>query len=105
MNNRHGGPTTVPVYTRHLRSRLRCLWSAYWQLKAHRAAVVVLPMLDDRILEDIGLTRSDVRAIVLAGRTDRVQLNETCRADGARTYATKPQSAAVGMRSFGLTPP
>jgi uncharacterized protein YjiS (DUF1127 family) len=96
MNNSPAGRRQITTRTRRLRSRLRQLWSVYWQYKARRAAVVVLPMLDDRILEDIGLTRTDVRAIMFAGDTDRVRLHEADGSDGARADTTTTQSAAVG---------
>jgi uncharacterized protein YjiS (DUF1127 family) len=104
MNCRLGERKQIPACRRSLRSRLLRLWSAYWRYKAQRAAVVVLPMLDDRILADIGLTRSDVRAIVLSSKADRVHLQEA-GGDVPRTDTTKPQAAATGTRMDGLTLP
>jgi uncharacterized protein YjiS (DUF1127 family) len=53
---------------------LRQLWRAYWRYKAHRAAVVILPSLDDRTLRDIGLTRHDVHTAMFGTAADRVHL-------------------------------
>ena len=105
MNNRLGERKRIPARGRGLRNRLRQLWSAYWRHKARRAAVVVLPMLDDRILQDIGLTRNDVRAIVLSGKADRVHLHEVGGEDVPRADTTKSQSTATGTRMDGLTLP
>ena len=99
MNSSPAGRRQIATRTRRLRSRLRRLWSAYWQYKAQRAAVVVLPMLDDRMLRDIGLTRSDVRAIVLSGKADRVHLHDSCWRDDAQSDQTVPWSAQAEMRA------
>ena len=96
MNNSPAGRRQIAMRARRLRSRLRRLWSAYWQYKARRAAVVVLPMLDDRMLRDIGLTRSDVRQIVLSGKADRVPLHEASCDERVRADMAKPQCTDAG---------
>ena len=45
--------------------RARGLWDAYWDYQARRATVLMLEKLDDRILKDIGLTRSQIWPAVL----------------------------------------
>lgn len=38
------------------------LWAAYWDYQLRRATVRLLQTLDDRMLQDIGLTRSETGA-------------------------------------------
>ena len=64
---------------RRLSICLRRRWNAYWRDKARRAAVVILPLLDDRTLADIGLTRRDVGDIVFGSQADRRRLEEAWR--------------------------
>jgi uncharacterized protein YjiS (DUF1127 family) len=52
-------------------TRSRRLWRTYWNRRARRATVLMLEALDDRSLKDIGLSRSEIRPVVLGGDADR----------------------------------
>jgi aliphatic nitrilase len=54
-----------------LAARSHRLWQAYWDHKARRATVLMLEALDDRMLKDIGLYRSEIRPIVLGNNPER----------------------------------
>lgn len=41
-------------------ARIRGLWQAYWDYQARRATVLMLAALDDRVLKDIGMARSEI---------------------------------------------
>jgi hypothetical protein len=76
---------------------MRCLggwvrgrWSAYWHRNARRAALVMLPLLDDRTLREIGLTRSDAEAAVFGSPADRVRAYHLCWRGERRTEREKP---------------
>jgi uncharacterized protein YjiS (DUF1127 family) len=43
-----------------LAARVRSLWVAYWDYQARRATALMLEALDDRMLRDIGLRRSEI---------------------------------------------
>jgi uncharacterized protein YjiS (DUF1127 family) len=60
---------------RDLAARAQGLWQAYWDYQARRATVLMLEALDDRVLKDIGLGRSEIWPTVF-GR----------EAPGARLY-------------------
>jgi uncharacterized protein YjiS (DUF1127 family) len=45
----------------------RRLWVSYWEWRLHRRAVRMMQALDDRTLNDIGLTRSEIEWAVSAG--------------------------------------
>jgi uncharacterized protein YjiS (DUF1127 family) len=49
----------------------RRLWGAWWDYQARSATVLILDALDERTLKDIGLSRSEIRAVVLGGDTAR----------------------------------
>jgi uncharacterized protein YjiS (DUF1127 family) len=49
----------------------RRLWAAYWDNQRRRATVLMLQALDDRILKDIGLTRSEIRSAVFGDGAER----------------------------------
>jgi uncharacterized protein YjiS (DUF1127 family) len=40
------------------------LWRAYWAHRARRASIILLSSLDDHILADIGLARSEIEWVV-----------------------------------------
>jgi uncharacterized protein YjiS (DUF1127 family) len=47
-----------------LAERIQHIWRAYWEWRARQAVVLLLRSLDDRALEDLGLTPDDIaRAI------------------------------------------
>jgi uncharacterized protein YjiS (DUF1127 family) len=53
-------------------SHVRVLWQRYWEWRATQAMVFLLSTLDDRMLKDIGVDRSDIEAIAQAlGYTKR----------------------------------
>jgi uncharacterized protein YjiS (DUF1127 family) len=47
-------------------------WEAYWTRRAKRAAVALLRGLDDRILHDIGIDRSEIESVVYGKSADRL---------------------------------
>ena len=51
----------------HLAAGAQRLWTAYWDRKARRATLLMLEGLDDRMLRDIGLSRSEIRSAVFGG--------------------------------------
>ena len=54
-----------------LRTRAQPLWAAYWDYQARRATALMLESLDDRMLKDIGLRRSQIWPFVLGTPGDR----------------------------------
>jgi uncharacterized protein YjiS (DUF1127 family) len=44
----------------YLSARVRGLWDAYWDYQLRRTTVLMLEALDDRVLKDIGLGRSEI---------------------------------------------
>jgi uncharacterized protein YjiS (DUF1127 family) len=63
----------------------RRLWNAYWYDRAWRATVLLLDALDDRILEDIGLSRQPA-VPTLDGET----------VDGTETFVADTNVVASG---------
>jgi uncharacterized protein YjiS (DUF1127 family) len=51
--------------------RARSVWSSYWDYQARRATALMLEALDDRMLKDIGLRRSEIWSFVLETPGDR----------------------------------
>jgi uncharacterized protein YjiS (DUF1127 family) len=49
----------------------RGLWATYWDYQARRATVLMLEALDDRMLRDIGLRRSEILPYVHGTPNDR----------------------------------
>ena len=47
-------------------------WEAYWTRRAKRASVLLLQGLDDRVLHDIGVDRSEIESVVYATSGDRL---------------------------------
>ena len=47
-------------------------WGAYWTRRAKRATVFLLQGLDDRVLHDIGVDRSEIESVVYATSGDRL---------------------------------
>jgi uncharacterized protein YjiS (DUF1127 family) len=54
-----------------LAARAQGLWQAYWDYQACRATVRMLEALDDRVLRDIGLGRSEIWPAVFGGARAR----------------------------------
>jgi uncharacterized protein YjiS (DUF1127 family) len=50
----------LSVLARDLATRARGLWRAYWDYQSRRPTVLMLAALDDRVLKDLGLTRSEI---------------------------------------------
>jgi len=57
----------------NLAARAQGLWQAYWEYQARRATVLMLEALDDRVLKDIGLGRSEIRPAVFGGEAARAR--------------------------------
>ena len=47
------------------------LWNAYWDRQARRATAVMLHVLSDRTLADIGVSRSEIESLVNRRTRDR----------------------------------
>lgn len=47
-------------------------WENYWTRRAKRATVGLLRGLDDRVLHDIGIDRSEIESVVYGKGTDRL---------------------------------
>lgn len=58
--------------TQGLAQRLWSRWEAYWTRRAKRATVALLRGLDDRVLHDIGIDRSEIESVVYNGSCDRL---------------------------------
>jgi uncharacterized protein YjiS (DUF1127 family) len=54
-----------------LAARARSLWAGYWDYQARRATALMLEDLDDRMLKDIGLRRSEIWPFVFRAQGDR----------------------------------
>jgi uncharacterized protein YjiS (DUF1127 family) len=47
-------------------------WEDYWTRRAKRATVDLLRGLDDRVLHDIGIDRSEIESVVYGKGADRL---------------------------------
>jgi uncharacterized protein YjiS (DUF1127 family) len=47
-------------------------WEDYWTRRAKRATVDLLRGLDDRVLHDIGIDRSEIESVVYGRGADRL---------------------------------
>jgi uncharacterized protein YjiS (DUF1127 family) len=52
--------------------RIWSRWEAYWTRRAKRATVALLRGLDDRVLHDIGIDRSEIESVVCSRSADRL---------------------------------
>jgi uncharacterized protein YjiS (DUF1127 family) len=59
-----------------LSSALQRRWSAYWARRQERATVLILNSLDDRILKDLGIDRSEIESIAHNPSLDRRMRSE-----------------------------
>ncbi len=72
-------PSTLTLADRHaaaaqgIGARLKGWWNAYWALRARRATVFMLQGLDDRVLGDIGIDRSEIESVVYGKPGDRLR--------------------------------
>jgi uncharacterized protein YjiS (DUF1127 family) len=67
-------PATRPARTTltdRLSAAARTLWHSYRRKRRVRATVHALQGLDDRILKDIGLHRSEIESLARTGCADR----------------------------------
>ena len=58
---------------------LRRLWRAYWDYHTRRATVVILHALDDRVLADIGIERSEIESRAFDTSADWMRRIEAMR--------------------------
>jgi uncharacterized protein YjiS (DUF1127 family) len=54
-----------------LTGAVRRLWSAYWARRRERATVVILNSLDDRVLKDLAIDRSEIESVARNTGHDR----------------------------------
>ena len=83
-----------PTHSRgSLAERIRHIWRAYWEWRARRAAVLLLESLDDRTLNDIGLTPDDTRS---GSSTVRPGTDRRTGGADARTDLLRPSGRSLG---------
>ena len=56
---------------RSVQETLKHWWTAFWLRRAQRATVAMLRSLDDRSLNDIGISRSEIESVVYAKQNER----------------------------------
>jgi len=49
------------------------LWNTYWDYQARRATAVILYALDDRVLADIGVDRSEIESLAFDTSEERMR--------------------------------
>jgi len=49
------------------------LWRGYWQRRSQRATIALLHSLQDNVLHDIGLDRSEIESVVRTRSSGRLQ--------------------------------
>jgi len=64
---------------RALAAGVRHLWHAYWEHQARRATVRMLESLDDRLLKDIGIDRSEIQPAMLGYGLAHVRVHDVHR--------------------------
>jgi len=83
---------TTPLWLTHLAERLQRGWRHWQYLRRRASAIQELQGLDDRALRDIGLERTQIRAVVeamLAGEADAT-LRERPRRGHPRPIPARP---------------
>jgi uncharacterized protein YjiS (DUF1127 family) len=58
--------------THGLAQNLWSWWEAFWTRRAKLATVALLRGLDDRVLHDIGIDRSEIESVVYGNGADRL---------------------------------
>jgi len=53
------------------------LWQAYWRRRSERATIALLHSLQDNVLHDIGIDRSEIESVVRTRAKGRLQRYET----------------------------
>jgi uncharacterized protein YjiS (DUF1127 family) len=61
------------AFADHAGDVLRRLWRGYWDYQARRATAMLLHMLDERALADIGFKRSEIESAVFGSPSDRLR--------------------------------
>lgn len=64
-----GFQTTSPSILSRLRSTIGSAWQAYCKWYQYRAAQHHLAGMDDRMLQDIGISRSQIEVAISRGRS------------------------------------
>jgi uncharacterized protein YjiS (DUF1127 family) len=55
----------------------RGLWRAYWRRRSERATITLLHSLQDNVLHDIGIDRSEIESVVRTRSRGRLQRFES----------------------------
>src|SRR5262245_65507264 len=99
------GPARARVRPPHLRgsvsARIRHIWRAYWEWRAHRAVVLFLQSLDDRALNDIGITPDDIECAPTAFSDGARHLSRLAGTDLLIGLPGRHEAASRGQRAAG----
>ena len=74
MQHRGFGPATRPATATvmdRLSAAVRSWWHSHQEKRRQRETIRTLQVLDDRMLKDIGLNRSEIESIAARGDGDR----------------------------------
>jgi len=72
-----GGGATAAVLAQRLAELGKDLWRAYRRRRSERATIAVLQALNDNVLHDIGIDRSEIESVVRTRSKGRLQHFET----------------------------
>jgi uncharacterized protein YjiS (DUF1127 family) len=67
------GASGASVIGQRLMAMAKGLWTAYWRKRSERATIVLLHSLGDRVLNDIGIDRSEIESVVRTRSRGRLQ--------------------------------
>jgi len=67
------GNATAAVLTQRLAALGKDLWRAYRRRRAERATIAALQGLNDNVLHDIGIDRSEIESVVRTRSKGRLQ--------------------------------